>query len=845
MDTPLRTFSESPEDPFALHRAATAVLDQRGTVVGWSALAEDLLGYRPRDVIGRAALDVLIDAADRPAARAAVAACERDRGWFGVLPVRRKGGRRVRMGFRARLVLRSGDGVEWFLVGSPADDVIQWEIDRSLLEGLFSRCPIGVSVYGPDLDILRVNRAIAGFGGAPAEAIRGLRMSDFLIAPDARTAERGLRSVLETGRPLIFTEQPCRLLTDPPGRERIVAVSAFRMEDPAGEVLGVTQLVEDVTDRERAQRRLALLNDASARIGTGLDVTRTAEELALVAVPGLADCVAVDLLEPVVRGEEPARNASGALYRAALRCVVPQAPRDALPAHDAVVFAPGTPQARCLSERRPVLEARAGGPAEGAGEPAGGAGRVAVAGAAGDLPVEGPPVGEVMGAGRPEEGGDAHSLMAVPLTARGVTLGVVSLWRTHRPEPFEEDDLTLAAEFAARAAVCIDNARRYTQQREAALSLQRSLLPADVPDHPAVEVAHRYLPAGGATEVGGDWFDVIPLSGARVALVVGDVVGHGVPAAATMGRLRTAVHTLACLDLEPDEVLSQLDDLVGRIAVEQEATERGAGAPIMGATCLYAVYDPISRRCALARAGHPPPAVVTPEGEVSLADVPAGPPLGLGGLPFETTELELAEGSLLALYTDGLLESGRQDVDERLRLLYAALRRPERDLDEICATVTRTVLPDRPTDDVAVLLARTRVLARDNVATWLLPKEATAAQRARRLTTSQLTAWGLEELAFTTELVVSELVTNAYRYAAGPVQLRLIRDTALICEVSDASTTAPHLRRARSTDEGGRGLFLVAQMTDRWGARYTREGKTVWTEQSLNGSAHVMGRLPQ
>ncbi|MBT2529968.1 SpoIIE family protein phosphatase [Streptomyces sp. ISL-99] len=807
----MRTFSENPEDPFALHRAATAVLDQRGTIVGWSVLAGELLGYGAQEVIGHGGLDVLVDAADRSAARRAVAQCVRSRGWFGILPVRRRDGQRVRLAFRARLVLRSGHGEEWFLVGASADEVIQWEIDRSLLDGLFRRCPIGISVHAPDLSILRVNRTIAGFGGIPAEAMRGMHMSDFLVYADAQGAERGLRSVLETGRPLIFTEQSARLLSDPSGRERMVAVSAFRMEDPAGEILGVTQMVEDVTERERARWRLALLNEASVRIGTTLDVVHTAEELAQVAVPGLADCVAVDLLEPVVRGEEPARDASGPLSRVALRGVSPHSGQDTHRRNDQVVFATGTPQARCLSERQPVMEAATGASAE--------------------------PLRTGDERARSARGANTPSLMAVPLVAREVMLGIVSFWRTHRPEPFEADDLTLAEEFAARAAVCIDNARRYTQQREAALSLQRSLLPADVPEHPAVEVAHRYLPAGGATDVGGDWFDVIPLSGARVALVVGDVVGHGVPAAATMGRLRTAVHTLASLDLEPDELLSQLDDLVDRLADEREAADPATGEQIVGATCLYAVYDPISRCCALARAGHPPPALVTPDGNVTLADLPPGPPLGLGGLPFETAEIELPEGSLIALYTNGLIESGRRDIDEGLRLLCAALNRPERDLEDICSTVTRSALPDHPTDDVALLVARTRVLAQEKVATWTLPKEPTAAQQARRLTASQLSAWGLEELAFTTELIASELVTNAYRYAAGPVQLRLIRDTSLICEVSDASTTAPHLRRARSTDEGGRGLFLVAQLTDRWGTRYTREGKTVWTEQSMNGTA--------
>ncbi|WP_406002747.1 SpoIIE family protein phosphatase [Streptomyces sp. NBC_00829] len=339
---------------------------------------------------------------------------------------------------------------------------------------------------------------------------------------------------------------------------------------------------------------------------------------------------------------------------------------------------------------------------------------------------------------------------------------------------------------------------------------------------------------------GPDWFDVIPLSGLRVALVVGDVVGHGIHAAATMGRLRTAVHTLANLDLTPDEVLSHLDDLVDRLAAEQEPTDERS-PQVVGATCLYAVYDPVTRHCALARAGHPPPAAVTPNGQVHLLDVPAGPPLGLGGLPFEAAELQLAEGSLLALYTDGLIQGHKRDVVESLAVLCGALAVPARSLEETCKAVEGALLHDRPAeyvaDDVALLIARTRVLAAEKVATWELPVEATAAARARTLTASQLAAWGLEEMGFTTELIVSELVTNAYRYGGGPIVLRLIRDGRLICEVSDAASTSPHLRRARTTDEGGRGLFLVAQLTERWGTRYTREGKTIWTEQGLSSAS--------
>ncbi|MFJ6479680.1 SpoIIE family protein phosphatase [Streptomyces sp. NPDC091682] len=814
MDAPAPGPGEVPEDPFALHSSASAVLDDHGRVVGWSERAQELLGYPPDEVLGRTAVEFLCDSRDLEAIRDAVAACDRDGGWSGVLPVLHRSGRRVELGFRARAVIRAGSAREWFLVVAPAEEVLRWETDRSVLDGLFRRSPIGLSVHAPDLSILRINRALARFTQLPAAEIRSRRIGDFLIGPDVKTIETRLRRVLETGAPLIFTEQRCRARSDP-DHEWVVSVSAFRMEDPAGGILGVTQLVEDVTDRYRARRRLALLNRASARIGTTLDLGRTTRELADVAVPDLADAVSVDLLESVARGEDNAEEASGPVLRMAVHSVIAEALQVMHAAGEVFHFDPRTPQARCLAEQQPILE-----------------------------PVlQTNPSWYFQDPERTRRalGLHAHSLIVVPLTARGLLLGLLSLWRAGRPEPFEEDDVTLAEEFAARAALCIDNARRYTQQHQAALTLQRSLLPQELPEYSAVEVAHLYLPADPATGVGGDWFDVIPLSGARVALVVGDVVGHGLHAAATMGRLRTAVHTLASLDYAPDEVLSHLDDLVNRLADEQEPADgRPQGQQIVGATCLYAVYDPTSRRCTLARAGHLPPAVVTSDGTVSLPDLPEGPPLGLGGLPFESAELELAEGSLLALYTDGLVEARGLDLDEGLSRLREALSRPGRSLEQTCAAVQGALLPEHPPDDVALLLARTRVLAPEQVASWELPAEPTVAARARHLTETTLTGWGLAELAFTAELVVSELVTNAYRYGGGgPVTFRLIRDRSLICEVSDGSSTAPHLRRARTTDEGGRGLFLVAQLTERWGTRYTRDGKTVWTEFPL--AAAVQG----
>ncbi|MGW2378944.1 SpoIIE family protein phosphatase [Streptomyces sp. NPDC001658] len=555
-----------------------------------------------------------------------------------------------------------------------------------------------------------------------------------------------------------------------------------------------------------ARRRLEMLHEASGRIGTTLDVTRTAEELAEVTVPLFADFTAVDLPDAVLGGDEPGPLGTDTLMRrVALGAVHEESHLYGV--GDSLRYVPSTPQARSLEDRQSVLEP-------------------ALVAAEGWLAQDPARLERVLAAG-------IHSLITVPLRARGTTLGVVSFYRSEKPAPFEEDDLSLAQELAGRAAICIDNARRWTREHNTALALQRSLLPRGRPDQSAVDVAYRYLPAQAG--VGGDWFDVIPLSGARVALVVGDVVGHGLHAAATMGRLRTAVHNFCSVDLPPDDLLTHLDDLVGRLdrgegwAVENSQADSG----IVGATCLYAVYDPVSRRCTLTRAGHPLPAVVAPDGTVEFVDLPSGPPLGLGGMPFETAELELAEGSQLVLYTDGLIEDRHRDIDSGLDLLRTVLAHADRAPEDTCEAVLDALLPNRPSDDVALLVARTHTLGPERVAQWELPSDPAVVSRSRAAVTEQLTAWGLDDLAFTTELVASELVTNAIRHATGPVQLRLLRDRALICEVSDGSSTSPRLRRARTEDEGGRGLFLVAQLTDRWGTRYTPDGKVIWTEQAL------------
>jgi len=588
-------------------------------------------------------------------------------------------------------------------------------------------------------------------------------------------------------------------------KDRLLAVNQ-RPTDVQGGPPGSVATLRDSTElralsgrAETARERLNMLYDAGVGIGTSLDVTRTAEELAELAVPRFADFATVDLFDAVLDGGQP--GAVTSLRRTALSGIREDAPLYKVGRQ--IRYVDSSPQARSLHTGQTVLEPDLA---------------VAPGWHAQDLER----TAQVLEYG-------IHSLITVPLRAGSLVLGVVSFWRSEKPDPFDADELALAEELVARAAVSIDNARRYTREHSMAVTLQRSLLPRRLPEQTALDIAYRYLPAQAG--VGGDWFDVLPLSGARVALVVGDVVGHGLHAAATMGRLRTAVHNFSALDLPPDELLALLDELIGRI--DQDETADGGSAPVTGATCLYAIYDPVSRKCTIARAGHPPPALIRPDGSVEFPDVPAGPPLGLGGLPFETADLELEEGSRLVLYTDGLVEDRQRDIDEGLELLRGALERAGESPEDTCRVVLDSLLPTKPSDDVALLVARTRALPADRIAEWQVPNDPAAVAEVRASVSRRLTQWELDELTFATELILSELVTNAIRYGADPIHVRVLFDRTLICEVFDSSSTSPHLRYAAMTDEGGRGLFLVAQLADRWGTRYTPEGKVIWAEQPL------------
>jgi serine phosphatase RsbU (regulator of sigma subunit) len=560
---------------------------------------------------------------------------------------------------------------------------------REMLDWAVAQTPVTIALIDTQLRQLRLNSSLCRVLGLDSEAAGlGLRLADLMSSPGADSLVAAARMVVRTGKPTVWRGNRM------PGESRNQAeeLNLSPVKDPAGRVRGVLVVGFDMTRQHLARERLALVNEASTRIGTTLDMTRTAEELMGVAVPELADFATLDLLDSVVRGEEPTSDPydpAVPVRRMACCSVLAGSPE--------AWVRPG--QVSCLSVgHHPAAPRLTRG----------------VLVTYSDLQR----TTDYWAEHDPARAAHTvrygfHSVMVVPVRARGATLGIAVFVRHRRADPFEDDDLVLAEEIVARAAVCIDNARRYTREHAAALALQRSLLPQRLPRQAAIQVATRYLPAGPGTDVGGDWFDVIRLSGSRVGLVVGDVVGHGIHAAATMGRLRTAVRTLADIDLAPGELLTRLDDVVTRLADEEGLPAAGEETPDLTATCLYAVYDPVSCRCSLARAGHPPPAVACPGGTAEVLDVPAGPPLGLGGLPFEEAEVELPEDSLLVLYTDGLIESRHRDIDAGLAAMHKVLNdvrlRPdgephaESSLETMCDTLTGALLAEPPADDAALM----------------------------------------------------------------------------------------------------------------------------------------------
>ncbi|GAA4996982.1 hypothetical protein GCM10023205_82800 [Yinghuangia aomiensis] len=561
------------------------------------------------------------------------------------------------------------------------------------------------------------------------------------------------------------------------------------------------------------QARLRLLLDGAARIGMSLDLFRTADELASVAVSGLADIAVVDLLDTVVRGEAPTPGpiADPVTVR---RAALAYATRSAVPAvhtvGDAWVLRFGTPFADALGDLRPRL----------------------VRTVAPDAPW----LLREPDRARLARTTAAHSMIAVPLAVRGTAMGVASFYRTGASSPFDDSDVADAAGLCSHAAACLDNGRRHTREGMLARLVQRTLVPGSLPTHVAAETAWTYLPVAA----GGSWFDVVPMSGARVACIVGEVTGHGMPAVSLMGQVSTAVAALAAVDLAADEILARVHGLVVEAAAGRPVltTDHG-GEEALTAGCTVAVYDPVSGTCAVTRAGHPAPALVFPDGSATVVDVPSGPPLGGRGDPqFPVASVALPAGTVLALHTAGM-------PDGLAPALARALDASGGELRTACDSTLSEIFPAGPKDDALLLLARTHVLDANRTAAWTLGSQPESVAHARQVTVRKLADWGAEELAITAELIVSELATNSVRYAPGAIELRLIlRERTLACEVTDTNSAAPRLRRANDDDEGGRGLFLVAQLAQDWGVRWKPDGKTIWAEIPLVARESEIDPLP-
>ncbi|MFF8374657.1 SpoIIE family protein phosphatase [Streptomyces sp. NPDC015661] len=823
--------SSPPGSIYDYIRVASFSIGPDGLVEQWSRRAVDLFGVTAEEARGKDPVEAFMPADLRERGHRRVKEILDGKEWTGLVPFRMPGEDRPR-GIAEMYVMPSeteaGERAALCIVVD-VRALRRIETDLAASQAIFGQSPFGFLLFGTDLTVKRANRRFATVFGGEADDHRGRTVHDYLNPAEADRMTTALRRVLETGESVTDFQ----IVGAAPGARdrRHWSINLYRVHSGSGRPIGVAGLGIDVTRRHNAareaasaRRNLALLNEAGARIGNSLDLEATARELLDVAVPGFCDLASVDLYQGLLTGDEAPPGRWGN-------------------SHD-VGYGAGSAELRRVASASAVSDTPLRTD-EGHGPGSGCCGPVPIeVGAVHRYPFNSPCAGALRtGRVRTVPGSDGdlvQSTLVVPMTAHDTVVGLVQFSRTKGSEPFGERDRALAVELAARAAVCIDNARLYRREHERALILQRSLLPPGDPEAAGLDIACRYLPGTAATEVGGDWFDVIELPGHRTALVIGDVMGRGLRAAVAMGELRTAVRTLAQLDLEPAEVLSHLDEIArglgAPIGAQQSRTHKNRGpelSEVYLATCVYAVYDPVTRRCTFANAGHLPPVLVEPGEEAMLLDVPPGMPLGVGGEPFEEVEVELPEGALLALYTDGLVESRDHPLDEGLQAFRRALTDPSRPLEDVCDRVLTSLNTGHGEDDIALLMARIQGLPSEAVGDWRLPREPRSVGRARELARAQLAAWDLEPLVDTVELLVSELVTNALRYGEGEIRLRLLRDRTLVCEVWDAGLVQPRRRRARDTDEGGRGLQLVGLLSSSWGSRRTPRGKTVWFELAL------------
>jgi PAS domain S-box-containing protein len=752
------------------------LIDESGRVVQWGRPAAKLFGWSAKEAVGQCVTTLMhqVAAADDEWRR------ERLSDAAGVL---------------VKPILR-GTSVLWQVLA--ARDALSGQ-DVAILKAMFTHSPVGLHVLDDQLRVVRMNTTARGLRDTPVQDLLGKHFTEAYELEDPAEEAAVAQRVRDSGEPVLN-----RLVRgfEAPGqpKRRIYSVSYFRLEDSNGEVLGLVASAVDVTEREKARSRLAFLDSVRTQVGQQLNVGAVCRELVEAVVPAFAPIAAVEVIDDVIRGEEPPAvpvHSDVLLRRAAFEGPIP-----VYTVGEVHQMPTGTPFSGVLCDLQPRLVS---------------------------LEEDSPWLAaDPLRADAIKRSG-SHSMIVAPLALRGQALGVVSFFRHQQADPFEEDDVAVASAVCSHAALCIENARQYMREWVIARTVQRRLLPQQPARRSTVEISQLHLPG---QDGGGSWFDVIALPGARTALIVGDVAGQGIFAAIRVGLLRTAIHTLAALDLQPDEMLARLSDTAARFAAAQAALPADLMPRQQPVTtnCAIAIYDPVDLTCAIARAGLPEPVAVFPDGISASLPVPAGPLLGeAGNAPFPATTVDLPEGSTLAMATATLADEVLAPSGPLRSLLDGACARP---LPDLRGKVAYALTDSHPTGETVMLLARTKALSPDRVLTRPLPADPKAAPIARAAARHQLEVWGVdEETAFTTELIVSELVGNAVRYGAPPLRLRLIWERKLTIEVSDGAASAPHVIHARTIDETGRGLFIIASLADQWGTRYEAQGKTVWAEQ--------------
>ncbi|MEU9733487.1 SpoIIE family protein phosphatase [Streptomyces sp. NPDC048002] len=788
---------------------AVVVVDREGLVSHWSTGARRLFGPAREEAVGRPAADLLpvsgaLPDDDTEATGYVLHAAHDDLG--PDLESSLEGRLNFPAAGRARLTVPGEDrsDVLWWaypLVGPGSERLLVLAADADTLRRW-------------DPDATAGERIAPGFAlhtDFPGAERLAHRLPEILPSMSVGESTRIVAQVLELGYPVLeFSQNDLVPVTPDWGVPRRAERRARRERAARAAALGLPAPqagAEDGEDLEYAavRERLEFLNEVSGRIGTSLDLSRTITEVSRAVVPRFTDVAGTYLREQVVAGEgfpEGVPDTTTLWHRVAVEHTdEPGRWDDVIPVGEAMPFPAHTPFFQCMTTGEPVLVER---------------------------------ISEQMGhaiASQFEKRDirpliNHRSMLVVPLKARNVVLGFMILLRHPERPVFNDMDRVTGAELAARAGLVLDNARMYTFQESVAETLQDSMLPHIPARMAGCDIATRYLPGTLLGRVGGDWFDSVKLPGARTALVVGDVMGHGLNSAAMMGQLRTAVQTMAALDLPPAQLLRNLDDLAQRLGDTYLAT------------CLYAVYDPIAGELQLANAGHIPPVLVRAEdGRSELLDLPTGAPIGVGGVPFESVRVRVEPGDRLVMCTDGLVEMRGEDIGVGLATLCESAAHPAASMDAACDTIIRALnTRGGRKDDVALLMARLNGIGPEDVAEWRIARDPVQVGRARTVVREQLHDWGLARLADVAELLAGELVTNALRHSHGrPVALRLVRGDTLLCEVEDDDHELPTLLNAGPLDEFGRGLRLVSTLAREWGTSRTRTGKSVWFELTLPG----------